>query len=93
MSDSLSFLRTPEVCRRTGLSGSTVRRMERRGAFPRHHRISTNAIAWLASDVEGWMREQLAVRDRAVAENETLLTAAEVRHRYLLLKPTLQNWV
>ena len=87
------FIRGSEVCHRTGLSKTTLRRMERRGAFPRHYRISMNAIAWLSSDLDGWVERQIAVRHRAVAENETLLTTMEVRRRYLLLQPTLQTWV
>ncbi|MGH9410193.1 MAG: helix-turn-helix transcriptional regulator [Vicinamibacterales bacterium] len=36
-------------------------RLERRGAFPRHRRISPNAVAWLEQDVCDWIestREQ-----------------------------------
>jgi prophage regulatory protein len=41
----LKLLRFPAVRDRTGLSRSTIWRLERKGAFPRHHRISANAVA------------------------------------------------
>lgn len=50
------LLRFPEVRARTGLSRSTIWRLERRGQFPRHHHISTNVVAWLESDIIHWMR-------------------------------------
>jgi prophage regulatory protein len=92
-SDDLRFIRAPEVCRRTSLSKATIRRLERRGQFPRHHRISSHAIAWIAFDVDEWIRRQIAARHRAVAENEKLLNARDVRRAYLLLAPTLKGWV
>jgi prophage regulatory protein len=50
------LLRFPAVRERTGLSRSTIWRLERRGEFPRHHRISANAVAWLEEDVAAWIR-------------------------------------
>ena len=50
------FLRFATVRERTGLSRSTIWRLERRGAFPRHRRISTNAVAWLEQEVNEWMK-------------------------------------
>src|SRR5712692_5533319 len=35
---------------------STIWRLERLGAFPKHHRISLNAVAWVEQDVFDWMR-------------------------------------
>jgi prophage regulatory protein len=58
---SLKLLRFPAVRERTGLSRSTIWRLERRGAFPRHHRISANAVAWLEDDVADWIRSKVGV--------------------------------
>src|SRR4051812_38373563 len=38
------LLRPRVVCERTGLSRSTLWRLERRGDFPVHRQISTNAV-------------------------------------------------
>jgi prophage regulatory protein len=49
------LLRFPTVRERTGLSRSTIWRLEQRGDFPRHHRISTNAVAWMENEVIDWI--------------------------------------
>jgi prophage regulatory protein len=54
------LVRFPVVRQRTGLSRSTIWRMERRGEFPRHHRISSNVVAWLEEEVSGWIRARVA---------------------------------
>jgi predicted DNA-binding transcriptional regulator AlpA len=43
----LKFLRFSAVRERTGLSRSTIWRLERQGVFPKHRRISANAVGWL----------------------------------------------
>jgi prophage regulatory protein len=54
----IRFLRFPAVLARTGLSRSTIWRLERRGEFPRHRRISPNAVAWVESEVTDWIRSR-----------------------------------
>src|SRR5262245_15503857 len=54
----LKLLRFTAVRERTGLSRSTVWRLERRGAFPRHIRVSANIVAWLEEDVVEWIRSK-----------------------------------
>jgi predicted DNA-binding transcriptional regulator AlpA len=52
----LKLLRFPAVRERTGLSRSTIWRLERRGEFPKHHRISPNVVAWVEDDVAHWIQ-------------------------------------
>jgi prophage regulatory protein len=49
------LLRFSAVRERTGLSRSTIWRLERRGEFPKHHRISPNVVAWVEQDVLEWI--------------------------------------
>ena len=56
---ALKLLRFPAVRERTGLSRSTIWRLERRGAFPRHHRISANVVAWIEDDIANWIRSKV----------------------------------
>lgn len=51
----LRLLRFPAVRERTGLSRSTIWRLERRGEFPRHRRISANAVAWIEQEIVEWI--------------------------------------
>jgi prophage regulatory protein len=57
----LRFLRFPAVRARTGLSRTTVWRLERQGDFPRHRRISSNAVAWAEHEVAEWIRLKLGI--------------------------------
>ncbi len=52
----LKLLRFPVVRERTGLSRSTIWRLERRGEFPKHHRIAPNVVAWVEEDVSAWIQ-------------------------------------
>ena len=52
-------LRFPAVRERTGLSRSTIWRLERRGQFPRHRRISANAVGWSDREVNEWVESRL----------------------------------
>src|SRR4051812_50063267 len=54
------LLRFPDVRNRTGLSRSTIWRLERDGRFPRHRRISANAVAWPEDEVLAWIRIKIA---------------------------------
>jgi prophage regulatory protein len=51
------FLTFKQVRDRTGLSRSTVWRLERTGHFPLHHRISPNRVAWAESEINEWVDE------------------------------------
>jgi len=56
----LRLLRFPAVRERTGLSRSTIWRLERRGEFPRHRRISANAVAWVEEEINSWINNRIA---------------------------------
>lgn len=59
----LKLLRFPAVRERTGLSRSTIWRLERRGEFPKHHRIAPNVVAWIEEEITSWIE----LRTRLVA--------------------------
>jgi prophage regulatory protein len=52
------FVREKECGQITGLSRPTRWRLERDGKFPKRRRISPNAIGWLASELEEWLRSR-----------------------------------
>jgi prophage regulatory protein len=55
----IRLLRFPVVRERTGLSRSTIWRLERRGEFPKHYRIAPNVVAWSEQEVSNWIEERL----------------------------------
>lgn len=56
----LKLLRFPTVRERTGLSRSTIWRLERRGEFPKHYRIAPNVVAWVEQEVMSWIQQRVA---------------------------------
>lgn len=40
----------------TGLSYTTIFKLEQAGLFPKRRRISANRVCWLKSEVEEWMK-------------------------------------
>ena len=55
------FLRWPAVHKRTGLSRSTIWRIERRGEFPKRRRLSAGAVGWRGSEIDAWVDGRHAV--------------------------------
>lgn len=49
------LIRFPEVRQLTGLSRSTIWRMENEGRFPHHVNISPSIAGWWASDIETFL--------------------------------------
>jgi prophage regulatory protein len=48
-------IRFPELCKKIGVSRSTIFRWERDKKFPSRFKLGENSIAWLLSDVENWL--------------------------------------
>ena len=46
----------------TGLSGTTIWRLTRRGEFPKPIRLSAGAKGWLDSEIRTWLAERAADR-------------------------------
>jgi len=48
-------------------SAQHIARLEEAGQFPKRIRLGQNRVAWLLSEVEAWVDERLATRDRVNA--------------------------
>ena len=60
MTTQISFLRLPEVARRTGLSRSTIYQRERDGSFPRHVKLSPRVSAWRSDEIAEFIEARTA---------------------------------
>ena len=49
------LVRLGEVLERTGLSRTTIWRLERSLEFPRRRRLGLRAVGWLSSEIEEWV--------------------------------------
>ena len=57
-----TILRRKEVCLATGLSYSTIFRLERDGKFPSRRRLSEKSVGWSRREVEEWAEKRVAVK-------------------------------
>ncbi|MCS5711465.1 AlpA family phage regulatory protein [Candidatus Berkiella aquae] len=53
------FLRLPVIKNITGLSRSTIYMRIAENRFPKPIKLGERAIAWLESDVNAWMEQQI----------------------------------
>jgi len=68
------ILRKPELQTVTGLSDSTIARMEKAGEFPERIPLGGNSVGWLESEVLAWLEMRMAQRaDRKELLRERLL--------------------
>jgi predicted DNA-binding transcriptional regulator AlpA len=51
----MHILRTSDVTRLTGLSRTTLWRLERQGKFPTRIRLGTNSVGWRDEEVQHWV--------------------------------------
>jgi len=56
------FMRLPEVIHTTGLSRSTIYDQISRQQFPAQLSLGGKNVAWLASEIDGWMSDRIAAR-------------------------------
>lgn len=55
------IIRKKEVCRATGLSYSTIYRLEKMGRFPRRRRLGDWAVGWVVREIEEWIHQRHAI--------------------------------
>ena len=56
------LLRFAEVRQRTGLSRSTIWRLEALGAFPRHRQLTVGTVGWVESEIDHWIGARVSDR-------------------------------
>lgn len=69
--ESTSFLRRPQVRARTGLSDTRIDELEAREQFPKRVQISDRAIAWVSTEIDGWIHDRIALRDNGGRKSAT----------------------
>lgn len=55
------LLRLGDVLDRTGLSRTSLWRLEQAGDFPRRRRLGPNMVAWLESEITEWLQSRPTV--------------------------------
>lgn len=54
------LIRFPEVKDRTGLGRSVIYKYIEEGNFPKPIKIGKRAVAWLSTDIDTWIAQQVA---------------------------------
>src|SRR5262249_40064074 len=54
----MPILRTAAVVQRTGLSRTTLWRLERAGDFPSRIRLGVNSVGWNSDEIEAWIERR-----------------------------------
>lgn len=52
---NMKALRWPRIHELTGMSRTTVWRLETAGNFPRRRRLTGNAVAWIEDEIMDWL--------------------------------------
>ncbi|MBM4953954.1 AlpA family transcriptional regulator [Vibrio parahaemolyticus] len=55
----MKLIRIKEVTEQTGLSRSAIYRKMSEGDFPQSVSLGCRAVAWIESDVQGWIAERV----------------------------------
>jgi len=64
------LLRIKEVKQRVGWSEMTIWRKERDGVFPKRVKIGPNTVAWLESEIDRFIADQVTRRDTSRSNHE-----------------------
>ena len=59
----MRFLKLKEVMELTALGRSSIYNFMNEGKFPKSIPLTARAVAWLESEIQGWMNERLILRD------------------------------
>jgi len=57
--DEMEMLRLPRVVKRVGLSKGEIYKLEAKGLFPQRVKLTARASAWLAREVDGWLKRRV----------------------------------
>jgi prophage regulatory protein len=61
----MRILRIDEVLERTGLSRSTLWRLEKKqGDFPSRRKLGSGSVGWIEEEIDEWIRSRDKVNDR-----------------------------
>ncbi len=62
-----SFIRLPDVQRRTGYSKAWIYRLMSQGKFPTSVKIGSRTIAFVESEIDEWVNQRIAESRKNIA--------------------------
>lgn len=64
----MKVLRASELTERLGISATTIWRLRREGTFPPPRRLSAQAVGWLESEIDDWLKARPAAGTKQADE-------------------------
>lgn len=77
--ENLALWRRPTVQAKTGLRTSTLYEHVANGSFPKPIRIGLRSVAWLSTDVDGWIAARIAASRNAPSETAPIVAQGTKR--------------
>ena len=59
MNEQIKFLRLPEVKSLVTYSSPQIWRLEKANKFPKRVKIGANRVAWIASEIDSWIKTKI----------------------------------
>jgi prophage regulatory protein len=66
----MNVIRIRAVIKATGLSRTTIWRLERRGDFPKRLRLGPNSTGWLEAEIQQWIESRPRGMSICVSDQE-----------------------
>lgn len=63
---SMKLIRIKDVMDRTGLARSTIYKYISEGKFPKPIKLGSRAVAWVETEIDGWIQASIEGRDEEV---------------------------
>jgi prophage regulatory protein len=69
---TLKILRIKDVCKKIGLSRSTIYELIGEGLFPKSVKLTPRRVGWIESEIDDWIRNKTINRDYASGSSTAL---------------------
>ena len=69
---AIRLIRMPELKSTTGLSKSAIYDRMKEGTFPKSVSLGGQSVAWVASEVQDWVKGAISERDRTLGSGRNL---------------------
>ena len=66
----MRIIRKKSLVDKVGYSAMHISRLEKIGRFPKRIRLGPNAVGWVETEVDDWIKAKVAERDAEVAGGE-----------------------
>ena len=89
---NMKFIRTEEVINKTGMSRTSIWRMEKDGEFPCRRQLGLRSVGWLETEIDEWIESRKKV-DTYESGVEAVLEREKIKMQIKKQPGTHGRWV